>query len=108
MKDNIIYINDLLTQNGDIDVNLILSQLTNQQNRISELQIVKKTIPNHWKISLKSANSISTKVKAQAQFTLHSVEMKRSITLSTSTLINNKLIYNYLLKKYKTRPIMEK
>ena len=108
MNDNIIYINDLLNRNGDIDVNLILSKLTNQQNWISELQTLKKAIPNHWKISLKSANSISTKVKTQAQFTLHSVEMKRSITLSTSTLINNKLIYNYLLQKNKTRPIMEK
>ena len=50
MNDNIIYINDLLNQNGDIGVNLILSKLTNQQTAN-----LKKAILNYWKISLKSA-----------------------------------------------------
>ena len=35
------------------------------------------------------------------QFTLHSVEMKRAVTLSTCTLINNLSMYNHLVQKKK-------
>ena len=67
---NILYINDLLNQNGAIDVNIILERLTKNHNWISEFNILKMSIPNQCKRPLKSEDSINTRIKIGTDFIL--------------------------------------
>ena len=54
INDGIIYVNDLLNQDGDIDANIVLGKLSSRRNWISELHTLKSSIPNEWKTCLKS------------------------------------------------------
>lgn len=94
-NNNILYINDLLNQNGEIDVNIILERLTKKHNWISEFNILKMSIPNQWKRILQSEDSINTRINIGTDFTL---KYKIS-TMSISKPLKNKTIVNYVLKK---------
>ena len=63
IKSNIIFINDILNEHGEIDQQLILTKLANKSNWIAELSKIKSCFPNKWKGILKTENSIKTKVK---------------------------------------------
>ena len=110
INDGIIYVNDLLNQDGDIDANIVLGKLSSRRNWISELHTatLKSSIPNEWKTCLKSIDSRNTIVNTRAQFTMHNAENKASVTLPTFTLISNAFILSYLRQKNTTKPIMEK
>jgi hypothetical protein len=45
---DLIYINDILNENGEISQNLILDKLKYKNNWISEFICLKKAIPNEW------------------------------------------------------------
>lgn len=62
------------------------------------------SVPNQWKRTLQSEDWISTRIKVGTDFTL---KYKTSM-MSISKQLNNKTILNYVLKKTRIRPIMEK
>ena len=108
INDNIIYVNDLLNQNGEIDANIILGKLKNRCNWISEFSILKNAISNQWKLVFRSENSIKAKVRQQSFFSIQNMTNKLFVTLPTTQLISYKSIYNYLLKSTQGKPITEK
>jgi hypothetical protein len=61
----LIYINDLLNENGEIKVSVILDKLQNKHNWISELSKLTTSIPCTWKALLRSNQSKNTKIKIQ-------------------------------------------
>jgi hypothetical protein len=48
INSDLIYINDILNENGEISQNLILDKLKYKNNWISEFICLKKAIPNEW------------------------------------------------------------
>jgi hypothetical protein len=62
IKSAIIFINDILDEYAHISEYKIIAKLRNKQNWISELNILKKTIPKQWKDILITQDSIKTQV----------------------------------------------
>jgi hypothetical protein len=53
----LIYVNDILDENGEISHNFILNCLNNKSNWITEFTIMKKAIPKEWVDIIKTENS---------------------------------------------------
>ena len=51
-----IYVNDILDENGEISHNFILNCLNNKSNWITEFTIMKKEIPKEWVDIIKTEN----------------------------------------------------
>lgn len=108
INDKIIYVNDLLNKNGEIDSKLIYNKLSNKQNWISEFSKLRKSIPYQWKLKLKSDLSVKSKIKTFSSFTIQNNINNNTITLQQSSLIDNKEILTYLSSNRKYKPISEK
>ena len=65
INSDLIYINDILNENGEISQNLILDKLKYKNNWISEFISLKKAIPNEWYHTLQAQNSIKSVVNFQ-------------------------------------------
>ena len=65
INSDLIYINDILNENGEISQNLILDKLKYKNNWISEFICLKKAIPNEWHHTLQAQNSIKSVVNFQ-------------------------------------------
>ena len=65
INSDLIYINDILNENGEISLNLILDKLIHKTNWILEFICKKKAIPNEWYHTLQAQNSIKCVVKFQ-------------------------------------------
>ena len=65
INSDLIYINDILNENGEINQNLILDKLKYKNNWISEFISLKKAIPNEWYHTLQAQNSIKSVVNFQ-------------------------------------------
>ena len=65
INSDLIYINDILNENGEISQNLILDKLEYKNNWISEFICLKKAIPNEWYHTLQAQNSIKGVVNFQ-------------------------------------------
>ena len=67
INSDLIYINDILNENGEISQNLILDKLKYmyKNNWISEFICLKKAIPNEWYHTLQAQNSIKSVVNFQ-------------------------------------------
>ena len=63
IKDNILYINDILDENGKISQNFLLNKLSNHCNWFSDYTKLIKAIPLNWKKVLQTDESIKTKIK---------------------------------------------
>ena len=57
MNSDLIYVNDILDENGEISHNFILSRLNNKSNWIREITIMKKAILKKWVDIIKTENS---------------------------------------------------
>jgi len=53
----LIYVNDILDENGEMSHNFILNRLNNKSNWITELTIMKRVIPKEWVDMIKTENS---------------------------------------------------
>jgi hypothetical protein len=62
INSGIIFINDIIDDQGNISEVVILQNLICKQNWMSETSIVKKSIPAEWKQIIKNEESIMTKV----------------------------------------------
>ena len=65
IKSNILFVNDILNENGEIKEQHILTKLEDKSNWISEISKLKSCIPKLWKNILQTENSIKTKVKTE-------------------------------------------
>ena len=65
INSDLIYINDILNENGEISLNLILDKLKYKNNWISEFICLKKAITNEWYHTLQAQNSIKSVVNFQ-------------------------------------------
>lgn len=91
INSNIIYINDIIDENGDITEKYILDKLKNKTNWMTEFVKVKKAIPKEWIEVLKSENSIKTKVNINKSLILFG---KNDIDINE---LSNKQIYISLI-----------
>ena len=57
INSDLIYVNDILDENGEISHNFILNCLNNKSNWITEFTIMKKEIPKEWVDIIKTENS---------------------------------------------------
>jgi hypothetical protein len=62
INSGIIFINDIIDDQGNISEVVILQNLICKQNWMSKTSIVKKSIPAQWKQIIKNEESIMTKV----------------------------------------------
>lgn len=62
IKNNIIYIKDILDDNGDISQNLMLKKLSSHCIWFSEYTKLKKAMPKHWINLLKEEKTKQTNV----------------------------------------------
>jgi hypothetical protein len=65
INSDLIYINDISNENGEISQNLILDKLKYKNNWISEFICLKKAIPNEWYHTLQAQNCIKSVVNFQ-------------------------------------------
>jgi hypothetical protein len=65
INSDLIYINDILNENGEISQNLILDKLKYKNNWIFECICLKKAIPNEWYPILQAQHSIKSVVNFQ-------------------------------------------
>ena len=87
IKNGIVFINDIIDQDGTISQRVILDKLCNKSNWISEFFKLKNAIPKEWLKILKSDVSVKSLVKTEINFCL-----KTKPIANTST----KDIYNYI------------
>ena len=99
INSNLIFVNDILDDNGKLSEKHILSKLENKTNWISEFSILKKAIPKEWVLCLSCENSIKTKVNIKKN---KWVWNNQFIDIN---IITNKCFYMSLLKKKNTKPI---
>ena len=100
IKSNILFVNDILNENGVIKEQYVLTKLVDKSNWISEINKLKSCIPKTWKTILQTENSIKTNVKT---------ELNIFFRLPKGNLINlqditNKQIYSQLIKAKYTKP----
>jgi hypothetical protein len=53
INSDLVYVNDILDENGELSHNFILNRLNNKSNWITEFTIMKKAIPKEWGIKLR-------------------------------------------------------
>jgi hypothetical protein len=75
INSDLIYINDILNENGEISQNLILDKLKYKNNWISEFICLKKAIPNEWYHTLQAQNSIKSVVNFQKDKSTNSYQI---------------------------------
>ena len=97
INSNLIYVNDIIDENGNISEKYILDKLNCKSNWIAEFSLIKKAIPNEWIKILQSETSKKTKVNIRCNVVhldKHIIEMKE---------LTNKKIYDSLIS-HKTEP----
>ena len=65
INSDLIYINDILNENGEISQNLILGKLKCKNNWISEFICLRKAIPIEWHHTLQAQNSMKSVINFQ-------------------------------------------
>ena len=98
-KSGIFFIKNILDEYGRISEYKIITKLINKQNWLSELNILKKAIPNQWKDILMSQDSIKTQV-------ISTKYVKIAKNKIQNLQIENKEVYKILLEsQLKEKPI---
>lgn len=96
----ILFLNDLIGENGHIQEQHTFLKLKNKTNWLSEFNRVLKSIPCSWRNILKTNNSVMTKVKTSLSISL---DLKIKFTDMT-----NKNIYRTLLKYKFCKPYIHR
>ena len=84
---NILFVNDIIDDQGQINEDIILHKLIKKTYWISEFNQLKNAIPKTWKNILKSDSSLKSKVKT---------ELRINFKTSTSKWVNIDLMTNKL------------
>ena len=91
INSNLLYINDIIDENGEISENYILNKLKLKNNWIAELSILKQAIPKEWQNILKTESSVKTKVNINKNAN-HTIRINKSYVQIRK--LKNKTIYN--------------
>ena len=99
LESDIVYINDIIDDSGEISENFILQKLHNKSNWISEICQVRKAIPNTWLSKLKQDDSRKTRVQTNEHIGIYSGKnVKQNIeNLNTKNFKINILIVVFFL-----------
>jgi hypothetical protein len=89
INSDLIYVNDILDENGDISHNFILNRLNNKSNWITEFTIMKKAIPKEWVDIIKTENSPKSVVNICKNYVLIKGNHYRF------SILKNKFFYEY-------------
>ena len=89
INSDLIYVNDILDENGEISHNFILNRLNNKSNWITEFTIMKKAIPKEWVDIIKTENSQKSVVKICKNYVLIKGNPYRF------SILKNKFFYEY-------------
>ena len=108
IDDNILYVNDIISPAGEIDTALILDKLQQKQNWISQINKLKRAIPETWKNAIKSRPSRETLVSTDTGFFLNDQINNKLFHFQTEALVQNRHISNFLQNQNLVKPIMEK
>ena len=100
IKSDILFVNDVINDKGEIAENVIYNKLLNKSNWISEISKLKIAIPNSWKVILKSEYSLKCKVKTDMKIKIQVYKGKR-YDLDN---INNKIVYSELVNCKFSKP----
>jgi hypothetical protein len=65
INSDIIFVNDLLDENGNITSNQVFNKLQHRHNWMAEFTIISKAIPPAWKHALQTPDSEASRVKQQ-------------------------------------------
>jgi hypothetical protein len=65
ISSNIIFINDIIDNSGNISEREVLKKLKNKSNWLAEINKIKKSTPSEWKTILRSNESTRTSVKSE-------------------------------------------
>ena len=99
INSDLIYINDILNENGEIGQNLILDKLKYKNNWISEFICLIKAMPNEWYHTLQAQNSIKIVVNVQKDKFIANGKCKDPSQLS------NTYFYNEYINVKSLKPI---
>ena len=86
----------MIDDEGKINENLIFSKLKNKTNWISEIHIIKRSIPNKWLEILKREKRKINYTSRDKEITIYSCSLKELYNIKC---INNKALYEVLLEK---------
>ena len=96
INSDLIYINDILNENGEISQNLILDKLKDKNNWISEFICLKQAIPNEWYHTLQAQSSIKSVVNFQKDKFIVNGKCKDPSQLSNKYFYNEYINVNFL------------
>lgn len=82
---NLISINDIISENGQIETESILPKFKHKKNWISEINIIKKVIPNKWKQTIQNEQSMRTKVKTSLDIYMNNKLLMSKIQIKIYT-----------------------
>ena len=99
INSDLIYVNDILDENGEISHNFILNHLNNKSNWITEFTIMKKAIPKEWVDIIKTENSKKSVVNICKNYVLIKGNPYRF------SILKNNFFYELLLNEKFTKPI---
>ncbi|KAK3093093.1 hypothetical protein FSP39_010992 [Pinctada imbricata] len=94
IKSGINIIQDILDEEGKISEKIILAKLKNKTNWISEVNIIKNSIPKKWQNILQNSDAVKYKFKEKSP-KIYS-KLTKAIEIEKCT---NKMIYTILLRK---------
>lgn len=96
IKSGIIFVNDIINKTtGKIDENIILDKLNIKSNWISQLNIIKASIPGHWKTILESNDSTKTVVNTKLEIKVEKRDLQS---------MNNKDFYRIIIDSVFVKP----
>lgn len=104
INSNIIIIKDLLDHEGKINEIVILNSLQGKQNWISQMSIVKKSIPRMWQEKLRNSDIVKYNLKTDYK-TLKVKLLHSSKMLFDLNNLTNKGMYKSLVTKHSQKPI---
>ena len=98
IKSKLLFVNDVINEHGEINEHFILTKLDNKVNWISEISILRNSLPKEWKRILKQNNSNKTKVRTKLSLLPFQSSQMDSFS--------NKHIYTLLINNKKEKPYM--
>ena len=93
IKEGIIYVNDIIDQNGNISQEIISNKISSKSNLMFEISKLNYALPNEWLKVLKSEKSIKSKVKNKLNLCINTKEKNKIISLQV---METKQIYTHI------------
>lgn len=99
INSNILFINDIIDDNGVLSERSVYNKLKVKTNWIAELNLLKLTIPKKWITLIKNETSRLTTVKTRLELKINNKRIQDLV---------NKQVYQFLLKGKFTKPYIHR